>query len=158
MNRAKKELFVSELSSRIADVSYIYVYGCEGVNSSELFNIRLDAAYSDIKMQFVKNTLARRALNLSMKDVLDKTSVLCFGFGDPLSAASVLSQYEKKYKDRFIPRGGLVADAFCDKSMINRMSSVGSVDGLRSLLLGMLQAPMASFARVLSLAAEKGKE
>ncbi|QEK37866.1 50S ribosomal protein L10 [Candidatus Cytomitobacter indipagum] len=155
MNRAKKELFVSELSKEIENVSYIYVYGCGNVSSEELFKIRLDATYSDINVKFVKNTLAKRALNDQIQPMLEKTSVLCFGSGDPLNAAHVLARYEKEYKGRFVSRGGLVEKSLCDKSMIKRMSSIGSVDGLRSLLLGVLQAPMASFARVLNLIAEK---
>ncbi|QEK38369.1 50S ribosomal protein L10 [Candidatus Cytomitobacter primus] len=160
MNRARKEALVKSLSEDMSGNSYVYVYGQNNVSVSELSLIRLDAAYANINMKFIKNTLAKRVVSdLKIDPLFEKVSVVFYGSGDPLEAAQVISRYEREYKGRFVAKGGSIDSFTCDKAMVDRMASVGSVDGLKAMLLGMLQAPVANFARVLSLASEKiGKE
>ncbi len=155
MNRSKKEALVSNLSNEFGNVNFIYVFEQFGVSVEELAKMRLDASLFGVKVKFVKNTLAKRAAASLPESLFSKVSVMVYGSGDPLEAAKILCGYEKEYKGRLSVKGGMLDGVVCDKSLIAKMSSIGSVTGLKQMFLGMLQSPCSSFVRAIKLISEK---
>jgi large subunit ribosomal protein L10 len=101
----------------------------------------------------VKNTLARRAVNGTdyecLQDTLTGPLLLAFSQEDPGAAARVLKDFAKE-NDKLVIKALSVSGQLLAASEIDRLASLPTKEQAISMLMSVMQAPIAKLARTLN--------
>ncbi|MBR4454935.1 MAG: 50S ribosomal protein L10 [Solobacterium sp.] len=159
MNQAvleSKKNVVTEISDKFKNSGSTVIAEYRGLSVAEVTELRRKMREENVEMKVYKNTLASRAADdaglSELKDVLTGPNALVFG-PDETAASRVLAQFAKKHK-ALILKGGVVEGKVVDLKTINELSSLPNREGMLSMLLSVLQAPVAQFARAVNAVAE----
>ncbi|MBI2054064.1 MAG: 50S ribosomal protein L10 [Candidatus Staskawiczbacteria bacterium] len=133
-----------------------FFYGVyKRTNSKDMFGLRKKLKEAGCAFKVAKKTLVRRAfgqLNISfwqkMKENVPGQLALVFGIEDEISSAKISNDFSKK-QENFKILGGLFENKFIEKDRVLELASIPPRNELLSRLVGSLQSPIASFARVL---------
>ena len=68
MTRQEKTVTIKQLTELLENTKTIYIADIEGLDADTTSNLRRQAAKSDVKLQVVKNTLLRKAMENSSKE------------------------------------------------------------------------------------------
>jgi len=154
--RNAKEQVVSEIADKIKNSSSTIVAEYRGLSVAEVTELRRLLREANSEMKVYKNTLASIAAKSAglddLKDILAGPNALVFG-EDETAAAGVMAKYAKKHK-ALIMKGGVVDGKVVDVDTVNELSALPNRDGMLSMLLSVLNAPISSFARVLQAVAD----
>ena len=153
MNIEQKKAIVAEVAEVAERAPSAIAVEYSGLNVAEMTELRRSARAAGIYLKVVRNTLARRALEGTrfdcMRDELVGPLLLAFANDEPGSAAKVIRDFSKTNEKLVVKLisldGRLLAAADLEK-----VASIPSLDQARAMLLGLLQAPMGKFLRVLS--------
>ncbi|AHB03978.1 50S ribosomal protein L10 [Pandoraea sp. XJJ-1] len=157
LNLDDKKAVVAEVSAQVAGASTIVVAEYRGITVGDLTKLRANARQQGVYLRVLKNTLARRAVeNTPFADLAEQmTGPLIYGIStDPVAAAKVLNDFSKG-NDKLILKAGSYDGKVMDKAGVQALASIPSRDELLAKLLGVMQAPVSGFARVLAAVAEK---
>ncbi|WP_374627622.1 50S ribosomal protein L10 [Pandoraea sp.] len=157
LNLDDKKAVVAEVSAQVASASTIVVAEYRGITVGDLTKLRANARQQGVYLRVLKNTLARRAVeNTAFADLAEQmTGPLIYGIStDPVAAAKVLNDFSKG-NDKLILKAGSYDGKVMDKAGVQALASIPSRDELLAKLLGVMQAPVSGFARVLAAVAEK---
>lgn len=157
LNLDDKKAVVAEVSAQVASASTIVVAEYRGITVGDLTKLRANARQQGVYLRVLKNTLARRAVeNTPFADLAEQmTGPLIYGIStDPVAAAKVLNDFSKG-NDKLILKAGSYDGKVMDKAGVQALASIPSRDELLAKLLGVMQAPVSGFARVLAAVAEK---
>lgn len=154
----EKQQVVSEISSKLRESSCTIVADYRGLNVSQVTELRKQLRDAGIEFQVVKNTLARRATAQAELTELDAAltgpTAIAFSKNDVVAPAKILSDFAKK-NDQLEVKGGVVEGKVVDVAQIKALADLPSREGLLSMLLSVLQAPMRNFALAVKAVAEK---
>lgn len=170
MDRVKKAEVVSELQGTFGDVEAIVVTQNAGLTAAQVTELRVKMRNEGVDFKVSKNRLALRALKGTRFEGIGhmlKGPVGIATSKDPVAAAKVAANFAKD-NDKLIVIGGAMGDKILDKSGIEALSKLPSLDQLRGTLVGLLQtpaqriatimaAPASQVARVISAYASKGE-
>jgi large subunit ribosomal protein L10 len=114
------------------------------------FRKRMKEAGGSVKV--AKNKLARLAVKdtdiEAISDLL--TGQTCVAYSDdPVSAARISVKYSKE-NDKLVILGGAMGTTRLDSSGVLALAALPSLDELRGMPIGLLQAPASKIARVLN--------
>lgn len=157
LNLDDKKAVVAEVSAQVAGASTIVVAEYRGITVGDLTKLRANARQQGVYLRVLKNTLARRAVeNTPFAELAEQmTGPLIYGIStDPVAAAKVLNDFSKG-NDKLILKAGSYDGKVMDKAGVQALASIPSRDELLAKLLGVMQAPVSGFARVLAAVAEK---
>ena len=87
-----------------------------------------------------------------MKDSLTGPNAIAFG-EDETAAARVMANFAKKH-EALVLKAGIVEGKVVDTNTINELSALPNREGMLSMLLSVLNAPVTSFARAVNAVAE----
>ncbi len=159
MNQAvleSKQNVVSEIQSKFEKSSSAVIAEYRGLSVAEVTELRRALRAEGVEMKVYKNTLALKAAeaaNLAeLKDVLTGPNAIAFG-EDETAAARVLAKFAKKH-EALVLKGGVVTGKVVDVDTINALAQLPNREGMLSMLLSVLQAPVSSFARAVNAVAE----
>lgn len=157
MNRTEKEAFVANLKENLQDKSIAIVTRQTGLTVSEVTELRQKVREAEASYKVVKNTLARLAVTgtdfEALKDHLSGTTSISYA-SEPVGVAKALADFAKS-NDKLEIVGGVLDGKGVDKSTIEALAKLPSLDALRGKLVGLLQAPAGKLAR---LAKEPGAQ
>ena len=149
----QKQAVVAEVAAVAAAAPAVIAAEYSGLNVAEMTALRRSARDAGIYLKVVRNTLARRALEGTqfdcMRGTLTGPLLLAFSNEEPGSAAKVISDFAKENK-KLVVRLVSLDGRLLDSTDIERVASLPSLNQARSMLLGLLQAPLGKFLRVLS--------
>jgi large subunit ribosomal protein L10 len=151
MDRAEKQDAIEALKGVFAGSGAVVVTHYSGLTVAEMTDLRGRLRQEGAKLQVVKNTLAKKALNGSVGEAGDAlfAGPVAIAFApDPVSAAKVATQYAKD-NDKFSVIGGLMGEQVLDKGGVTSLASLPSLDQLRGKIIGLIQAPATKIAGVL---------
>jgi large subunit ribosomal protein L10 len=160
MNQAvleNKKNVVTEISDKFKNSGSTVVAEYRGLSVAEVTELRRTLREENVEMKVYKNTLASLAADAAgvgdLKDVLTGPNALIFG-PDETAASRVLAQFAKKHK-ALVLKGGIVEGKVVDLETIKELSSLPNREGMLSMLLSVLQAPVAQFARAVNAVSEQ---
>ena len=149
----QKQAVVAEVASVAAAAPAAIAAEYSGLNVAEMTELRRSARAAGIYLKVVRNTLARRALEGTqfdcMRDTLTGPLLLAFSNDEPGSAAKVIRNFAKE-NEKLVVRLIALDGRLLDSAEIERVANLPSLDQARAMLLGLLQAPLGKFLRVLS--------
>ena len=159
MNQAvleAKQGVVSEIQSKLKDSSSTVVAEYRGLSVAEITELRRALRAENVDMRVYKNTLTSRAAEAAglddLKEVLTGPNALAFS-EDETAAARVMAKFAKKHK-ALVLKGGVVEGKVVDVNTINELSALPNREGMLSMFLSVLNAPISSFARAVNAVAE----
>jgi large subunit ribosomal protein L10 len=160
LNLDDKKAVVAEVSAQVANAQTIVVAEYAGLAVGNLTVLRAKARESGVYLRVLKNTLARRAVaGTPFAGLSDEmTGPLIYSISaDPVAAARVLADFAKT-NDKLVLKAGSYAGQVLDKAGVQALASIPSREELLAKLLGVMQAPVSGFARVLAAIAKQREE
>lgn len=143
MDRTDKAEFVERFSASIAGSSLVVLLDYRGATVAESHALRSKLKAKGLLVEVVKNTLARRAIQGTEKEVLSPhlvgmTSIVLSG-DDPIGAARVLKESVDS-KGKMQVRGGCFEGAWLDAAGVKAVADLPGRPELLSTLLATIQA------------------
>jgi large subunit ribosomal protein L10 len=161
LNLSDKKAVVAEVSAKLVSAQTVVLAEYRGIEVGSLTKLRADARSQQVYLRVLKNTLARRAVEGTTFAPLasEMTGPLIYAISeDAVAAAKVLNDFAKS-NDKLVVKAGNFAGKPLDKAAVTALASIPSKEVLIAQLLGVMQAPVAGFARALAaLAAKKEAE
>ncbi len=157
LNLQDKQAIVAEVVAEVAKAQSIVVAEYRGITVGDLTRLRKNAREKGVYLRVLKNTLARRAVEGTAFAALAEqmTGPLIYGFSvDPIAAPKVLSDFAKS-NDKLVLKAGSYDGLVLDKAGVQALANIPSREELLAKLLGVMQAPVSGFARLLAALAEK---
>lgn len=149
---AKKEI-VSEVAAVAAQAPSAIAVQYSGISVMEMTKLRHSAREAGVYLRVVRNTLARRALEHTrfecMRDDLTGPLLLAFSGSEPGSAAKVIRDFAKT-NEKLIVKLIAVEGKLLAPSDLDTLASLPNKEQAISMLMGMMQAPLATLARMLA--------
>jgi large subunit ribosomal protein L10 len=148
-----KKALVAEVNAVAADSVTAVAAEYRGLTVSEMTTLRKNARDAGVYLRVVKNTLARLAVNGTdfecMQDTLKGPLLLAFAKDDPGAAARIIKDFAKEHnalKAVSLSAGGQLLPG----SDLAKLADLPTLDQARSMLLGVLVAPMSKLVRTLA--------
>ena len=157
----QKKQIIDEISEKFkASVSTIVV-DYRGLNVAEVTELRKQLREAGIEFKVYKNTMTRRAADAAelsgLNDALTGPNAIAFSTEDVVAPAKVLNDFAKKHEALEI-KAGVIEGNIATVEEIKALAELPSREGLLSMLLSVLQAPMRNFALVTKAVAEQKEE
>ncbi|MCM3750152.1 50S ribosomal protein L10 [Paenibacillus pasadenensis] len=153
-----KQQQVEEISSKLKASTTTVVADYRGLNVAQVTELRKQLREAGIEFQVLKNSLVRRASESAdlagLNEVLTGPTAIAFGGDDVVAPAKILNDFAKK-NDALKLKGGVLEGQVVDAAQIKALAELPSRDGLLSMLLSVLQAPMRNFALAVKAVGEK---
>ena len=92
-----------------------------------------------------------------INDKLVGPNAIAFGHSDAVAPARVLANFAKDH-EALVIKAGIVEGKVLEVEEINEIAKLPGREGMYSMLLGMLQAPVSKFARVVKAVADAREE
>lgn len=149
---------VAEIKEKLQNASSFVLVNYQGLTVAEDTALRNEFRKNGVSYHVYKNRLLRIALNelgyTQYDEALNGPTAIAMGSNDIAAPAKVALTKARELKKLAI-KCGSVDGGFLDEEGCKVLATLPSREGLISQILGLLQAPIASFARVLNSIAEK---
>ena len=155
LNRNEKAAVVTDVAAQVARSQTLALAEYRGLTVAHLDALRKQARDKGVYLHVLKNTLARRAVAGTPFEVAAESMVgpLIYGFSeDAIAAAKVIADFAKG-NDKLIVKGGAFGGKALNADGVKALASVPSKEVLLTQVAGLLQSPIARFARVLGAVA-----
>jgi len=159
MTRTRKEELVAEMTAAFKDAGAIIVCDYKGMTVENLEVVRNLAKDEEIKVQVVKNKLARIALkNAGCEDVeFTETNLVIWGDAQ-VTPCKIADKAATDFKNTFSIKTGLIQGEVASLETINAMAKLPTRDELIGMLLNVWNAPVQNFTIGLNALAAKKEE
>ena len=155
---AAKSETVKTISEKAQKSQTIIVCEYRGLTVAQIQEVRRALRKENAEMNVYKNSLVERACDelgyVEIKDILKGPNAIVFST-DVIAGAKVVAKYAKRHKDVLVVKGGLVEGKFVDAKGIMEVAKLPGKEGLISMFLSCLQAPIRSFACAVKAVADK---
>ncbi|MEX2459967.1 MAG: 50S ribosomal protein L10 [Paenibacillaceae bacterium] len=156
--QGEKALLVSEVTTKFRESSCSIVADYRGLDSFQVTALRKALRDAGIEFQVIKNTLVRRATADAQLTDLDAyltgPTAIAFSKTDVVAPAKILSEFARK-NDKLSLKGAIVEGKVVGPDQIKALAELPSREGMLSMLLSVLQAPVRNFALAVKAVAEQ---
>ncbi|MFC4601543.1 50S ribosomal protein L10 [Cohnella hongkongensis] len=156
---AAKQQEVDTIAAKLRESSSTVVADYRGLNVAQVTQLRKQLREAGVEFQVLKNSLVSRAaaaVDLSELDsILTGPTAVAFS-ADAVAPAKVLSDFAKKNEALKI-KGGVVEGRYVDAAQVKALADLPSREGLLSMLLSVLQAPVRNFALAVKAVSDKNE-
>jgi large subunit ribosomal protein L10 len=153
----QKQQMVADIVQKLKDSSCTVITDYRGLSVAEVTELRKALREAGVEFRVLKNTLLRRATAEAQLSELDEhlkgPTAVAFS-ADAVAPAKILSEFAKKYEALEI-KGGVVEGRVVQLAQIKELADLPSREGLLSMLLSVLQAPVRNFALAVKAVADK---
>jgi large subunit ribosomal protein L10 len=158
--QAKQES-VDAVTAKLRESVTTVVVDYRGLNVAQVTELRKQLREAGIEFQVLKNSLLRRAAAAAelteLDSVLTGPTAIAFSVDDVVAPAQILNDFAKK-NDALELKGAVVEGRVIGVEEVKALAELPSRDGLLSMLLSVLQAPVRNFALAVKAVAEKEEQ
>ncbi len=156
MTKSEKIQIVAKLEEGFKASEAIVVCNYKGLSTKKLEELRDNARENGVKVQVIKNTLARIALENSDKKGLELKDTNIYLWGeDHLSVSKVAAKFEEN-NEFFQIKSAFIENEVADAAKVKTLAKMPSRNELLAMLLQVWNAPITNF--VIGLNALKNKK
>ena len=152
-----KSALVEEIAAKLKGAQSAVVVEYRGLSVAEVTELRRNLRGEDVEFKVYKNSLVRRATEATdyegLNAQLTGPNAIAFGNSDAVAPARVLAKFAKDH-EALVIKAAVVEGKLLNVEEVKEISSLPNREGMYSMLLGMLQAPVSKFARVVKAVAE----
>jgi large subunit ribosomal protein L10 len=156
--REAKAALVAELTEKLQNSKSTIITDYRGLTVAEVTELRKKLREAGVEYKVLKNTMTRRAAeaaNLSeINEFLTGPVAIAFSYDDVVAPAKILNDFAKGHKALEL-KAGIVEGKIINTAEVQALAELPSREGLLSMLLSVLQAPMRNFAYAVKQIAEK---
>ncbi len=156
-----KQVRVEEITEKFKGAATAVVVDYRGLNVSQLTELRKQLREAGVEFKVYKNTMTRRATEVAglegLNEFLTGPNAIAFSSEDVVAPAKIINDFAKKNEQLEI-KAGVIEGAIASADDIKALAELPSREGLLSMLLSVLQAPMRNFALVTKAVAEQKEE
>lgn len=148
MDRAQKAEAVEQLHKTFQETESVVVTQYTGMTVGQVTALRVKMRAEGVSYKVSKNRLVIRALKGTRFESIGpmlKGPVGLATSKDPVAAAKIAYNFSKD-NEKLVIIGGALGEKLLDKSGIEALSKLPSLDELRAKLVGMLQTPATRLA------------
>ncbi|MGX5377975.1 50S ribosomal protein L10 [Ligilactobacillus sp. LYQ135] len=158
---AKKAAIVDEVAEKLQNAVSNVVVDYRGLTVEEVTELRKQLREAGVEMQVIKNTYLRRATAKAgiegMDDVFVGPTAVAFSNEDVTAPARILVKFAEDHEALEV-KGGMIEGKVASLDEIIALSKLPDRDGLLSMLLSVLQAPVRNFAYAVKAVADSKEE
>lgn len=157
---AKKEL-VNEIADKLkASVSTVVV-DYRGLSVAQVTELRKQLRDAGVEFKVYKNSMVRRAADAAelgdLNEVLTGPNAIAFSTEDVIAPAKILNNFAKENEALEI-KAGVIEGNVATVEEIKALATLPSREGLLSMLLSVLQAPVRNLALATKAVADQKEE
>ena len=155
---AKKAQLVTEVAEQFKNASSVVVVDYLGITVEEATNLRAELRKAGVQFAVVKNSILTRAAKEAglegMDDIFKGPSAVAFSNDDVVAPAKILADFAKKVEALEI-KAGVIEGKVSSKEEIEALAKLPNREGLLSMLLSVLQAPVRNTALAIKAVADQ---
>ena len=155
---AKKAQQVAEVAEQFKNASSVVVVDYLGITVEEATNLRAELRKAGVQFAVIKNSILTRAAKEAglegMDDIFKGPSAVAFSNDDVVAPAKILADFAKKVEALEI-KAGVIEGKVSSKEEIEALAKLPNREGLLSMLLSVLQAPVRNTALAIKAVADQ---
>jgi len=153
LNLEEKKALVAEVNSVAASAESAVIAEYRGLTVGEMTELRAEARSSGVYMKVVKNSLARRAIEGTefqcMQKALSGPLLLAFSKEDPGAAARVIKGFSKDH-EKLVTVSVSIGGELYAAGDLDRLAALPTLDEARAMLLRTLNGSLTQLVRLLA--------
>lgn len=157
----KKETLVQAAAEKFESAASVVIVDYRGLTVEEVTNLRKQLRDAGVEMKVIKNSILSRAAKKVGLDGLDEVftgpTAVAFSNDDVVAPAKIIDEFAKDAKALEI-KGGVIEGKVSSVEQITALAKLPNREGLLSMLLSVLQAPVRNVAYAVKAVAEKNEE
>ncbi|WP_024782205.1 50S ribosomal protein L10 [Streptococcus mutans] len=158
---AKKAELVDAVAEKMKAAVSIVVVDSRGLTVEQDTVLRRNLRESAVEFKVIKNSILRRAAEKAglegFDDIFTGPSAVAFSNEDVVAPAKIINDFAKDAEALEI-KGGAIEGAVSTKEEIQALAALPNREGLLSMLLSVLQAPVRNVAYAVKAVAESKDE
>ncbi len=158
---AKKAAIVEEVVEKFEKASSVVVVDYRGLTVEEVTNLRKELREAGVEMRVIKNTYLKRAADKAGYEGLDDTfsgpTAVAFADEDVTGPDRILSKFAEDHEALEV-KGGMIEGKVVSLEEIHALAKLPNREGMLSMLLSVLQAPVRNFAYAVKAVADSKEE
>lgn len=157
----KKQELVNQIAEEIKESSSIIIADYRGLNVAQVTELRDNMRNEGLTFKVYKNSLVRRAMKQAgiegLDEVLTGPNAIAFSKEDVVAPARVLNDFAKDNENLEL-KAGVIEGKVSSLEEVKAIASLPNRDGLLSMLLSVLTAPMRNTALAIKAVADQKSE
>jgi large subunit ribosomal protein L10 len=157
----QKKQIVDEISDKMKNSVSTIIVDYRGLDVSEVTELRKQLREAGIDFKVYKNTMTRRAAEAAgfegLNEVLTGPNAIAFSTEEVVAPAKILNNFAKDHEALEI-KAGIIEGTVTSVEEVKAIAELPSREGLLSMLLSVLQAPMRNFALATKAVADQKEE
>ncbi len=158
---AKKETLVQAAAEKFESAASVVIVDYRGLTVEEVTNLRKQLRDAGVEMKVIKNSILSRAAKKVGLDGLDEVftgpTAVAFSNDDVVAPAKIIDEFAKDAKALEI-KGGVIEGKVSSVEQITALAKLPNREGLLSMLLSVLQAPVRNVAYAVKAVADKEED
>ncbi|GAB6450496.1 MULTISPECIES: 50S ribosomal protein L10 [Bacillus] len=156
-----KQQVVTEIADKLRASKSTIVVDYRGLTVSEATELRKQLREAGVEFKVYKNSLTRRAAESAemaeLNEFLTGPNAIAFSNEDVVAPAKVLNDFAKDHEALEI-KAGVIEGKLVTLDEVKAIATLPSREGLLSMLLSVLQAPIRNLALATKAVAEQKEE
>jgi large subunit ribosomal protein L10 len=147
MKREDKNVVIDSLTEQIKSSTHFYFTDISNLNAQDTSALRRACFKKDIKMQVVKNTLLKKALEKSGKQTQDLYPVLAYNTSIMFSEvgnspAKLIKEFRKTHQKPVFKAAFVEESCYIGEEQLDNLINIKSKEELIGDIILMLQSPL----------------
>ncbi|REB07933.1 50S ribosomal protein L10 [Sporosarcina sp. BI001-red] len=156
-----KQAVVTEIADKMKASASMVVVDYRGLNVAQATELRKQLREAGVEFKVYKNSMARRAAEASglegLNEHLTGPNAIAFSTEDVIAPAKIINNFAKTNEALEI-KAGVIEGVLASVEEVEALATLPSREGLLSMLLSVLQAPMRNFALATKAVADQKEE
>lgn len=156
-----KKAVVQEIADKFQSAASVVVVDYRGLTVGQVTELRKQLREAGVEFKVYKNTLTRRATEIAgveaINEFLTGPNAVAFSNEDVVAPAKIINDFAKKNEALEI-KAGIIEGNVSSADDVKALAELPSREGLLSMLLSVLQAPVRNFALATKAVAEQKEE
>ena len=156
-----KQNLVQDIAGKFQAAASVVVVDYRGLTVGQVTELRKQLREAGVEFKVYKNTLVRRATEQAgfeaINEVLTGPNAIAFSNEDVVAPAKIINEFAKKNEALEI-KAGIIEGNVSSAEDVKALAELPSREGLLSMLLSVLQAPVRNFALATKAVAEQKEE
>ncbi|WP_153732592.1 50S ribosomal protein L10 [Sporosarcina obsidiansis] len=156
-----KQAVVTEIADKLQQAASVVVVDYRGLTVAQVTELRKQLREAGVEFKVYKNSMTRRATETaglgSLNEHLTGPNAIAFSTEDVVAPAKILNDFAKK-NEKLEIKAGVIEGTVASAEDVKALATLPSREGLLSMLLSVLQAPVRNFALATKAVAEQKEE
>jgi large subunit ribosomal protein L10 len=156
-----KKQTVSEIADKLRESKSTIVVDYRGLTVGQVTELRKQLREAGVEFKVFKNTLTRRAASEvgleGLNEHLTGPNAIAFSTEDVIAPAKIINEFAKK-NEKLEIKAGVIEGNVASLEDVKALAELPSREGLLSMLLSVLQAPIRNLALAAKAVADQKEE